>query len=170
MTRSRRRPGRRLRRSTTCASRGRTRRRSCLTVRVWWGAGTGGETGGFAVSRHFDAKGRVVRVRVELGTEERQRLLRRMQLRQRGAIVTRAILDDGEPIRFAERMKPSNAHDSGWAFSSGVEDAAYMKKASNLVVVSLRSLLGQCEELEAILDAPVGAVFRREGDGFIPDM
>lgn len=128
-----------------------------------WGDGV------FAVSRHFDAKGRVVRVRVELGTEERQRSLRRMQLRQRGAIVTRAILDDGEPIRFAERMKPSNAQDSGWAFSSGVEDAAYMKKASNLVVVSLRSLLGRCKELDAILDAPVGAVFRREGDGFIPD-
>ncbi|RYZ44262.1 MAG: DUF2185 domain-containing protein [Myxococcaceae bacterium] len=128
-----------------------------------WGDGI------FPVSRHFDAKGRTVRLRVELGTEERQQLLRRIQLRQRAAIVTRAILDDGEPIRFAERMKPHSAQDSGWAFSSGVEDDTYMKKASNLVVVSLRSLLARCKELDAILDAPVGSVFRREGEGFVPE-
>ena len=50
-----------------------------------------------------------------------------------------------------------------------MEDAAYMKKASNLVVVSLRSLLARFKELDAILDAPVGAVFRREGERFVPE-
>ncbi|MCY1040719.1 DUF2185 domain-containing protein [Corallococcus sp. bb12-1] len=66
-------------------------------------------------------------------------------------------------------MKPHSAQDSGWAFSSGVEDEAYMDEASNLVVVSLRSLLARCKELDAILDAPAGSVFRREGEGFVPE-
>jgi hypothetical protein len=128
-----------------------------------WGDGV------FAVSRHFDAKGRVVRVRVELGTEERQRMMRKLWLRQLGAIATKVILDGDEPIRFAERMEPHSDQDSGWSFSSGVEDDAYMSDSDNMAVVSLRTLLGRFKELDAILDAPVGSVFRREGDRFVPD-
>jgi hypothetical protein len=128
-----------------------------------WGDGV------FAVSRHFDAKGRVVRVRVELGTEERQRMLRKLRLRQQGAIVTKVILDGEEPIRFAKRVAPHSDRDSGWCFSSGVEDDAYMDDADNMAVVSLRTLLGRFKELDDILDAPVGSVFRREGDRFVPE-
>ncbi|WP_199756380.1 MULTISPECIES: hypothetical protein [Corallococcus] len=111
-----------------------------------WGDGI------FTVSRHLDAKGRTVRVRVELGTEERQKLLRGIRLRQRKALVTRLITENGEPIRFVERSEPAAEEDS-----------------DNAVIVPLRSLLGRYKELDAILDAPVGAVFRREGSGFVPE-
>ncbi|WP_434301534.1 DUF2185 domain-containing protein [Corallococcus exiguus] len=128
-----------------------------------WGDGI------FTVSRHLDAKGRTVRVRVELGTEERQKLLRGIRLRQRKALVTRFITENGEPIRFAERSKPAAEEDSGWLFTSGLETEEYMEESGNAVIVPLRSLLGRDKELDAILDAPVGAVFRREGNGFVPE-
>ncbi|NNC19112.1 DUF2185 domain-containing protein [Corallococcus exiguus] len=128
-----------------------------------WGDGI------FTVSRHLDAKGRTVRVRVELGTEERQKLLRGIRLRQRKALVTRFITENGEPIRFAERSKPAAEEDSGWLFTSGLETEEYMEESGNAVIVPLRPLLGRDKELDAILDAPVGAVFRREGNGFVPE-
>ncbi|WP_244981839.1 DUF2185 domain-containing protein [Corallococcus exercitus] len=128
-----------------------------------WGDGI------FAVSRHLDAKGRTVRVRVELGTEERQKLLRGIRLRQGKALVTRFITEGGEPIRFAERLEPAAEEDSGWLFTSGLETEESMEDSDNVVIVPLRSLLGRYKELNAILDAPVGAVFRREGDGFVPE-
>ncbi|NRD45096.1 DUF2185 domain-containing protein [Corallococcus exiguus] len=128
-----------------------------------WGDGI------FTVSRHLDAKGRTVRVRVELGTEERQKLLRGIRLRQRKALVTRLITENGEPIRFAERSEPAAEEDSGWLFTSGLETEEYMEESGNAVIVPLRSLLGRDKELDAILDASVGAVFRREGNGFVPE-
>ncbi|AFE07788.1 hypothetical protein COCOR_07873 [Corallococcus coralloides DSM 2259] len=128
-----------------------------------WGDGV------FTVSRHLDAEGRTVRVRVELGTEERQRMMRRLWLRQCKAVVTRYIAEGGEPIRFAEREEPSRKDDSGWTFTSGLETDAYMEDGSNAVVVPLRTLLARFKELDAILDAPAGSVFRREGDGFVPE-
>lgn len=128
-----------------------------------WGDGI------FSVSRHFDAKGRVVLIRVELGTEERQQLLRKMQLRNKSAIVTRTIADDGKPIRFAERLKPVNPRDSGWVFSSGEEPDGSTEDASTLTLVSLRELLSRTPALDAILDAPVGALYRLEGEQFIKE-
>jgi hypothetical protein len=54
-----------------------------------WGDGI------FTVSRLFDRKDRLVRVRVELGNEKRQQLTRRVFMPHLMAIATRAILDDG---------------------------------------------------------------------------
>lgn len=128
-----------------------------------WGDGI------FTVSRHFDAKGRVVRVRVELGTEERQALMRRVQLPHRQAIVTRAVHDDGEPVRFSERLEPNNDQDSGWLFTAGVEDQDYMDDAGNFVIVPLRSLLERFPALEDTLGAPIGARYRLEGERYVED-
>ncbi|MBN9681647.1 MULTISPECIES: DUF2185 domain-containing protein [unclassified Corallococcus] len=128
-----------------------------------WGDGI------FTVSRHLDAEGRTVRVRVELGTEQRQKLLRGIRLRQGKALATRFITENGEPIRFAERSEPAAEEDSGWLFTSGLETKEYMEDSDNAVIVPLRALLGRYKELDAILDAPVGTVFRREGNGFVPE-
>jgi hypothetical protein len=128
-----------------------------------WGDGI------YTVSRHSDAKGRIVRIRVELGTERHQKLLRQVHLRHQNAIITRAVLDDGHPIRFADHLEPISEHDSGWAFSAGIEDDAYMRDSNNLIVVPLGTLLARFPELDAILDAPVGALFRRKGDRFVED-
>ncbi|MFY1827976.1 immunity protein Imm33 domain-containing protein [Myxococcus fulvus] len=128
-----------------------------------WGDGV------FTVSRHFDAQGRVVLIRVELGTEERQRTMRKLRLLSQSAIVTRTILDGGKPIRFAERMKPHNPRDSGWAFSSGEEPEGSTDDASTLALVSLRELVRRAPALEAILEAPVGALFRLEDGRYVED-
>lgn len=128
-----------------------------------WGDGI------FSVSRLYDGRGAVCRVRVNLGTPERQELMRKLKFRQLGAIVTRKILDDGEPIRFAERMAPNNPDDSGWAFSSGTEDDEYMDNASNLAIVRLATLVERHPEVAEILDAPVGGLFKREGDRLVVD-
>jgi hypothetical protein len=128
-----------------------------------WGDGL------FEVIRDLDARGRIVRVRLDVGNDTRQTLARRVLLRWKGAIVTRKILDEGEPIRFAERLEPDRPEDSGWAFSSGMESQRYMDNAKNLAVVQLGALVDKEPALAEILDAAVGSVFRREGDRFVED-
>jgi hypothetical protein len=128
-----------------------------------WGDGV------FPVSRDVDSEGRVLRVRVELATPQRLGLMERVQRLQRGAIVTRYIADGAQPVRFAERLEPRNAGDSGWAFSCGLEDDAYMDDAKNMVIMRLDELVRRAPELEPILDAPVGALYHRDGDRFVED-
>ncbi|MCP3100265.1 DUF2185 domain-containing protein [Myxococcus sp. K15C18031901] len=128
-----------------------------------WGDGV------FKVSRHFDAAGNVVLVRMELGTEERQRLMRRVQLRAKGAIVSRVIAGGAQPVRFAERLAPLDERDSGWAFSSGTEPDAAQNDPRTFTVVRLSQLVSRFPALDAILDAPVGARYRLEGERFIED-
>jgi hypothetical protein len=123
----------------------------------------------FSVSRLFDDGGNVVRIRVHLGTDERQKMMARLWLRTLGAIVTRSVLEDDEPIRFAERLDPRNESDSGWCFCAGTEDDEYMGDPDNLAVVSLAVVIDRFPEIDDILEAPEGATFRREGDRFVPD-
>ncbi len=125
-----------------------------------WGDGV------YRVSRHLDGAGRLLRIRVELGDDERQRLARQVAAHALGAIVTRSIARDREPIRFAERYPPANGRDSGWCFASGVEDDDAMDALS---VVSIESLLRTCPELDDVLGAPVGARYRRDGARFVLD-
>jgi hypothetical protein len=127
-----------------------------------WGDGI------FTVIRDFDAEGRLVRVRLDVGNEKSQSLLRRVLLLSCGAIVTRKVLD-GAPIRFAERLKPHQPQDSGWAFNSGTETQEYMDDAKNLAIIRLGALVNKDSELGKIIDAPVGSVFRRTNGGYVPD-
>lgn len=129
-----------------------------------WGDGI------FEVIRDYDAAGRLVRIRIDVGSEQRQTLMRRVKARAQGAIVTKKILADGQPIRFAERLEPSNPDDSGWAFSAGTESEEYMQDAKNLAVVSIALLLQRDPALETILDAPFGSLFRRTSTGYVPDV
>ena len=122
---------------------------------------TGGDNrwgdGVFTVSRQLDGKGRLVRVRVELGSEERQAVMRRVQLPGKLAMVTRAVHDNGEPIRFSERGEPRNDRDSGWLYMAGIEDDEHMDDADNFVIVPMRALLERFPALKDTLGAPVGA-------------
>lgn len=128
-----------------------------------WGDGI------FEVIRDLDGSGRVVRVRLDVGNEGRQRLMRQVMLRAQGAIVSRKILDEGERIGFAERMQPSGPEDSGWVFTAGSESQRYMNNASHFAIVQVSGILDLEPALNVILDAGVGRVFRREGDQFIPE-
>jgi hypothetical protein len=127
-----------------------------------WGDGI------FTVARDFDAADRLVRIRLDVGNDETQSRMGRVLIMSMAAIVTRKILD-GEPIGFAERLKPQNPRDSGWALSSGTETQRYMDDAKNLSIVQLAALVGKDPELGKIIDAPVGSVFRRAASGFVPD-
>jgi hypothetical protein len=111
----------------------------------------------------------VVRVRLEVGNEQTQARMRTLQLLAKGAIVTRLVLDGGKPPHFAERLEPDRDDDSGWAFSSGRETQAYLDDARNLQLVSLGGLVEKHPALRAIIDAPVGSLFRLDGERYVPD-
>jgi hypothetical protein len=128
-----------------------------------WGDGV------FSVSRLADAGGKTVRIRVNLGTEERQNTMRQVQMRAQGAIVTRAVIDEDKPVQFAERMKQSNPQDSGWFLSAGTENDDYMADSTNLVVVQVATLVEKFPGLAEILAAPEGAKFVRQGERFVAE-
>lgn len=127
-----------------------------------WGDGI------FEVVRDLDDKGNLIRIRLDLGSEKRQVLMRQIALRYSAAIVTKKILD-GEPIIFAERLEPNNEQDSGWCFSAGTESDEYMTDPNNMALVALGSLIQRDDALNAIIEAPVGSVFRREEGGYVPE-
>ncbi|MCE9672089.1 DUF2185 domain-containing protein [Myxococcus stipitatus] len=108
-------------------------------------------------------------VRVELGTEQRQQLMQRILLRGKGAIVSRVIAGGAQPVRFAERMEPLDARDSGWAFSSGAEPEGAESDPRSYTVVTLSRLVERFPALDAILDAPVGARYRLDGETFVEE-
>ena len=126
-----------------------------------WGDGI------FEVVRDFDTTGRLIRIRLDVGNERKQSLLRGIRIRSQSAIVSRKILDERQPIRFAERLEPSRPADSGWFFSAGTETDEYMSDAKNVAVISIHELLKMDGAVEGILSAPVGRAFRRYESGFV---
>jgi hypothetical protein len=129
-----------------------------------WGDGI------FEVVRDFDTTGRLIRIRLDVGNEKKQALLRGIRVRRQGAIVSRKILDERQPIRFAERLEPTRAGVSGWFFSAGTETDEYMSDADNMAVASIHELLQMDGALSVILGAPVGSVFRRTESGYVPEI
>jgi hypothetical protein len=125
-----------------------------------WGDGL------FEVHRDLDAEGRLLRVRIELGTPQRQTLMRRMQLRwSTSALVSRKIVEDDAPVRFLYRESPGRDIDSGWRVMSGLEDDAYGSDPGNIVVVPLHELARLDRKVDAVLDEPIGSAFeRRSGE------
>ncbi len=128
-----------------------------------WGDGI------FEVVRDFDSTGRLIRIRLDVGSEKTQTLMRAVRVRRQGAIVSRKILDERQPIRFAERLEPSRPEDSGWFFSAGTENDDYMSDAENLAVVSIQAILEMDGAVRGILGAPVGSVFQRGESGFVAE-
>lgn len=128
-----------------------------------WGDGI------FTVIRDLDAQGRLVRIRLDVGNEETQSRLHRVWIMSCSALVTRKVLDGGEPIRFAERLQPHDSQDSGWALSSGTETPKYMDDPKNIAIVRLSDMVDMEPELGKIIDAPVGSAFRRTNSGYVPD-
>jgi hypothetical protein len=126
-----------------------------------WGDGI------FPVVRDVDGDGRLIRVRLDVGNEDRQSLARRVMLREMLAIVTRKVTDGGEPVRFAERDEPRRVGDSGWLLSSGTETEDYMQDADHFVLLRVGDALERWPALKAIIDTPPCAAFRMQGEAFI---
>jgi hypothetical protein len=129
-----------------------------------WGDGI------FDVVLDYDAAGQVVRVRLDVGNEATQERMRAVRRLSKKAIVSRRIVDERQPVRFAERMDPIGPDDSGWGLSSGTETEAYMGESSNFALVPLGEMVRRFPALQEILDAPVGSVFRLAGDRYVPDV
>ncbi|MDB4952861.1 MAG: hypothetical protein JWO36_430 [Myxococcales bacterium] len=121
-----------------------------------WGDGL------FEVHRDLDANGRLLRLRIELGTELRQKLLRRLELRSwTSALVSRQIVDEGKPIRFMYREATARDEDSGWRILSGLETDAYNDDTENIAIVPLNQIARLDKRVDKLLDEAVGSVFER---------
>ena len=137
------------------------------TVRLGRGLATGFMTtwgdGIFEVHRDLDEAGRLLRVRIELGTDQRIELMARMRLRwTTSALVSRKIVDDGLPVRFLYRQEPDNEQDSGWRMFSGFEDEVYVDNPQNIALVQLSVFGDRDKRVDALLDEPAGSVFERK--------
>jgi hypothetical protein len=126
-----------------------------------WGDGL------FELHRDLDADGRLLQVRLELGTEQRQQLVRKIELRwSTSALVSKKIVDEGKPIRFLYRQAADRKEDSGWRMFSGLETDAYNDDAKNIAIVPLSQFARMDKRVDKLLDEPVGSVFEcKTADG-----
>jgi hypothetical protein len=121
-----------------------------------WGDGI------FEINRDFDSAGNVTAIRIELGTEERVRLMDQLNLRwNTSALVSRRITDEGMPVRFMYREAPDRDQDSGWRMFSGYEGDGYSDDPKNIAIVPLSHFQESDRRVDALLDEPVGSVFER---------
>jgi hypothetical protein len=121
-----------------------------------WGDGI------FEMHRDLDASGRLLRLRIELGTEDRVALMAKLRLRWwTSALVSRKVIDDGLPVRFMYREAADREQDSGWRMFSGYEDDDYNEDPKNIAIVRLSEFGDRDKRVDALLDEPVGSVFER---------
>ena len=139
-----------------------------------WGDGI------FPVYRDLDADGRVVKIRIEIGTPERVELMKKVEERSRylakKALVSKRVAKDGWPVRWLYREAADREADSGWRVFAGDETEKYNDDAKNIALMSLQELCERDRRLEDIFQNPVGSAFERaNGDedfypveGFLP--
>jgi hypothetical protein len=132
-----------------------------LGMRNSWGDGI------FAVTCHYNAAGRPVRVSMELGTEKRCRLLRQVMLSSCLAFVSKSVTRDAERLHFGERDEPRGRGDSGWFFHSGTESDEEANDAEHYQAMRLGDLIDQTPGLKMCLDLPPGSLIRWDGEGYV---
>jgi hypothetical protein len=121
-----------------------------------WGDGL------FEIHRDIDEEGRLLQVRMELGTPQRLELLAKLRLRwETSALVSRMVIDDGQPVRFMYRQAADRKVDSGWRMFCGYEGDAYNEDPKNIAIVPLSEFAERDKRIDALLDEPVGSVFER---------
>jgi hypothetical protein len=127
-----------------------------------WGDGI------YSLVRDLGPGGELVRVRVDLGSDETVDRMRRVEERYFGAfakvaLVSSRLLEGSTPVGWLYRDEPVNDNDSGWRVLAPGEPADLLNDANRSSVVPLRDLLAaqRDDSLEAALRAPVGAAFRR---------
>lgn len=126
-----------------------------------WGDGI------FTVARDLDAAGDVVRVRLDVGSEQTQQRMRRVRLLASGAVVSNLVLDGEQPPRFIERSETDRDGDSGWLVFSGAEPETAM--ADNFRIAAVGHLADRFPAFRAVLDAPPGSRYRLDDDTYVPD-
>ncbi|MCI0569631.1 MAG: DUF2185 domain-containing protein [Myxococcaceae bacterium] len=130
--------------------------------------------GGFPVFRDLDARGALVRIRVELGNAHVARLRGEQERNaaelSRLAFVSGRVLAPGGRVGFLYRDPPDGPDQSGWCLLSGEEDAAAHHSPEALHQVPLRELVALDPTLEPVLRTPPGCAFVRlePGGPFVP--
>ena len=83
-----------------------------------------------------------------------------------GCIATDFITVEGKPVGLMYREEPSDIHDSGWVFMSGLESQQYMDDAANLEIYDVNTIANYDPEIIPLLSAAPGSAFERaEGGG-----
>lgn len=72
---------------------------------------------------------------------------------------------EGEPIRVAYRERSQGQADSGWRLLSGTEDELYAVNPDNVYMMRIKELLIKFPELEPILKAKTGSLFKADENG-----
>jgi hypothetical protein len=121
-----------------------------------WGDGI------FEVHRDLDDAGRLLRVRIELGTERQVTLLTKLRLRwETSALVSRMVVDEGQPVRFMYREAADRRTDSGWRMFCGFEGDVYNADPKNIAIVPLSEFAARDRRVDELLDEPLGSAFER---------
>jgi hypothetical protein len=123
----------------------------------------------FTLASDLDAAGGLVRVRLDVGNDDSQCLMRRMRLLACGAVVSGLVFSGEHPPRFIERTDPYQADDSGWLLFSGAESEEYMDDPANFRIIAIRALVDRFPAFAHVLDAPPGSLFRLQEGAFVPD-
>lgn len=67
----------------------------------------------------------------------------------------------GKPVGFMYREEPDNEMDSGWRFTSGLEDQDYMDDEANHGVYDVNTIANYDPTIIPLLESPIGTVFER---------
>jgi len=122
--------------------------------------------GSFEVHRELDIEGRLVRLRVELGTEKSVERFRQAWARAealgRTALVSRRVIDEGAPARLLYRTQEGRGGFSGWWVWSEDEPEGWGDGDENFVPLRLDDLLRRDPSLASLLETPPRCAFFRE--------
>lgn len=113
-----------------------------------WGDGI------FPVVVEKGSQGQILRLRVELGEEDRQAILRDVILRDVAAVLSRQV-EMGYPIRMAERLD-----DGHWLFRTGGETEEEMEEPNYFGMVDLEDVLTRNPDLRPFMLRPEGFIIR----------
>ena len=129
-----------------------------VSMETSWGDGI------FAVVLERGREGQILRLRVELGTEQRQGMLREVLLRGVEAVLSRQV-EEGLAIREAERLE-----DGHWLFTTGEEPAEEMEAPDYFGMVALEDVLTRNPDLRRFMLRGPGTLVRLvQGDWKIVD-
>lgn len=85
------------------------------------------------------------------------------------AIATDRITVDGARVGFMYRFAPQDPTDSGWLFTAGDEDQAYMDDSANHGIYDVNTIANYDPEIAPFLEAPEGSAFIRTDEGLVED-
>lgn len=88
-----------------------------------------------------------------------------------GCIVSDRITKDGFKVGYMFREKPTEGNpDSGWVFTAGNEDDAYMNNSDNHHIFAINTVCNYDKDIIPYLKSPVGSAYIRVNNSeFEPD-